>query len=156
MSVDKEYWRIKLPLPYSPSPGDISIFRHHMEPGRTLLLGCTHDLIPLSDKQMDTDPWYENDTVIVQDWSTNVVFYTNIIGDGVLNFSKELTDSIIFMALGCCSRLIIRSFNRRLPNMKVAQYFPGVNDFTLAPDIVEVFDDYSFFIWKFQVFEASP
>lgn len=154
--MDKEYWRIKLPTPYSPSAQDILTYQKHMQPGNTLLLGCTHDLIPLSDRQMDTDPWYENDTVIVQDWSTNAIFYTNIIGDGVFNFSKELTNSIILMALGCCSRLIVRSFNQRLPNMKVAQYFPGENDFALQPDIVEKFDDYSFFIWKFQIFEASP
>lgn len=153
--MDKEYWRIKLPTPYSPSAEDILIYQKHMQPGSTLLLGCTHDLISISDRQMDIDPWYESDTVIVQDWATNDLYYTNIIGDGVFNFSPELSNSVLLMALGCCARLIIRSFNQKLPNMRVANYFPKENDFTLAPDIREKYDDYSFFIWKFEVFKAG-
>ena len=58
--------------------------------GTTLLLGCTRQLIPLSDVQMDLDPWYAAPTVVRQDWVTNTLQYTNILADGSLNLDKNL------------------------------------------------------------------
>lgn len=148
--LNKEYWASNLPRPLSPSWEDYLIFSENMVPGTTLLLGCTRKLIELSDVQMDLDPWYEADSVIVQDWETNDVYYDNIIGDGVLNFTKEIENNILNMAKNKCNRLIIRAFNEKMDIMRIANNFPNVCDFTIKPTSVIRYYKYSFYIWEFR------
>jgi hypothetical protein len=147
--VDKEYWGSELPLPLSPSDKDVETYKENMVNGSTLMLGCTKKLIPISDIQMDIDPWYESETVIKQDWLSNTTYYDNIIGDGVLNFTHEFAEKIIDMASKNCKIFIARSFNRKLDSMRIAKNFPRWSDFTIKPSDVETFDDYTFFIWLF-------
>lgn len=150
MSVDKTYWGSDLPLPLSPSDDDVLEYKFHLKKGTTLLLGCTKKLIPLSDRQLDNDPWYKGDTMIVGDWLDNKHFYTNIMIDGGLCFTKELCDSIIDMSSKNCEVLIARVFDYKLDSMKVANYFPNVTDFNITPKhIFKTEKDYTFYIWEF-------
>lgn len=153
IDVGKEYWGSDIPYPLSPSDEDVKEFMLSKVHGTTLLLGCTKKLIPISDYQMDIDPWYDGPNVIKQDWLTNKTFYSNIIGDGLFAFSKELTDGIIMMASKYSKRLIMRVFNKKLPTMKtgLAVYFPKKEDFIIEPDYSINRGDYSFHIWDFQV-----
>jgi hypothetical protein len=147
--MDNSYWAIELPHPLSPSLDDFQVYKDNLGSGTTLLLGCTHKLIPISDFQMDIDPWYVAPTVIKQDWRNNKTYYDNIIGDGVLNFTKELTDSILTMCKENCRNFVVRSFKYKLPIMKIADYFPKENDFLIKPDLIDEYDDYNFFCWSF-------
>ena len=147
--MDNSYWATDLPHPLSPSLDDFQVYKDNLGSGTTLLLGCTHKLIPISDFQMDIDPWYVAPTVIKQDWRNNKTYYDNIIGDGVLNFTKELTDSILAMCKENCRNFIARSFKHKLPIMKIADYFPKENDFHIRPDLIDEYDDYNFFFWSF-------
>jgi hypothetical protein len=88
--VDKDYWSSDLPLPLSPSDDDVENYKKFMTKGKTLMLGCTKNLIPLSDVQMDIEPWYDSKTVIKDNWINNNTFYENIIGDGVLSFHHHV------------------------------------------------------------------
>lgn len=146
---NKEYWRKQIPHPYSPNYQDLEIYLKYKVSGKTLLLGCTHDLIEHSDFQMDFDPWYESDTVITMDWRDNKTHFANMMGDGVLNLKKELTDDVLKMAQKHSKRLIVRSFNYKLPIMKIADYFPNKNEFSLRPTHAIEFAEYSFYIWNF-------
>lgn len=148
--MNKNYWSIELLHPYSPSHEDVNTYKSNIKKGTTLLLGCTHKLLSLSDFQMDIDPWYEAPTVIVKDWVDNDKFYNNMIGDGVLNFTKDLTEKIIKMSETYSDVLIVRCFNKKLPNMKIANYFPTENDFVLKPSKTLKHQDYNFFIWNFK------
>lgn len=148
-SANKDYWASDIPLPLSPSDSDLDIYKDNMIEGSTLMLGCTKKLISISDIQMDIDPWYESDTVIKQDWLTNDVYYDNIIGDGVLAFTKELSDGLIEMASKNCKVFIARTFTKKLPIMRIASYFPQPSEFKIPPTKTIVFDDYSFYIWRF-------
>jgi len=148
--VDKEYWRTQLTPPYSPNQHDVEIYYQNKIAGTTLLLGCTHLLLKLSDKQMDHDPWFASPTVIKLDWRLNTENYTNIIGDGVLNFTEELANGVLKMAQNRCQRLIVRSFNFKLPTMKIANYFADENTLSIKPSKTIKFAEYSFFIWDFQ------
>ena len=149
LEVNKEYWSSELPRPLAPSDDDVEIFKKFMREGSTLLLGCTKKLIGLSEIQMDNDPWYDGDSVIKQDWVTNDVFFDNIIGDGVLNFTHELAEDIIQMCSKNCKIFVARVFNRKLPIMRIADNFPKPYDFTIPPSEVKIFDDYSFYVWRF-------
>lgn len=147
--VDKNYWASDLPLPLSPTENDVNEFKSHMLEGTTLLLGCTKKLIPLSDRQLDIDPWYEESTVIKGRWEDNKHYYTNIIIDGGLNLTKELCDATLDMASGNCKIFIVRSFTKRLPIMKIAAHFPTEEDFKILPTETIKCEDYNFFIWEF-------
>lgn len=149
MVVDKTYWGSELPYPLSPSDEDVKIYEKYLVDGSTLMLGCTKKLIPLSDRQLDIDPWYEDESVIVGDWTKNKHFYTNIILDGGLCFTKELCDNIIDMASKNCKVLITRSFRHKLPTMRIANYFPKASDFKILPKEVVIYYDYCFYIWEF-------
>lgn len=149
MNVDKTYWASNLPLPLSPSDKDVEVYKNYLKRGTTLMLGCTRKLIPLSDRQLDNDPWYEADTVIKGSWVTNEHFYTNIILDGGLCFTKELCDGVIEMASKNCEIFISRSFRHKLPTMRIADYFPNINDFKIVPQTSITYDDYIFYIWEF-------
>ena len=118
--------------------------------GSSLLLGCTKGLIPLSDRQLDSDPWYDSSTVIVGDWRDNKHYYSNILLDGGLCFTKELCDDILEMASKNCKRFISRSFDKKLDIMKIAAHFPNENDFAIKPKFVaHMHGDYSFYVWEF-------
>lgn len=149
MTVDKTYWASELPLPLSPSDDDVEVYNTYIKEGTTLLLGCTKKLIPLSNRQLDVEPWYEGDTVIKGNWINNKHYYTNIILDGGLCFTKELCDGIIEMASKNCEVFITRSFRHKLPTMRIANYFPNVNDFKITPQLSITYEDYTFHIWKF-------
>lgn len=149
MEINKNYWIKELAPPYSPNEEDIKIYNDNLLKGSVLLLGCTHKLITLSDCQMDIDPWYEGSNVIVQEWTTNRKSYTNIIGDGVLNFTKEATDNLLLMCANHSKIFVARSFNEKLPEMKIANFFPTENDFNIKPKQTIKFDKYSFYIWNF-------
>ena len=67
----------------------------------------------------------------------------------VFNFTKELTDSVLTMCKKYCRNFVVRSFKRKLENMKIADYFPKENDFHIMPDLIDEYDDYNFFCWSF-------
>jgi FkbM family methyltransferase len=147
--VKKDYWASELPRPLSPDDNDVDIYKDNMIEGNTLMLGCTKKLIPISDIQMDIDPWYESETVIKQDWLTNDIYYDNIIADGSLSFTKELTDGLLEMASKKCKVFICRTYTKKLPIMRIADNFPQPEDFKILPTETIVFEDYSFYIWQF-------
>ena len=114
-----------------------------------MLLGCTHKLIEISNSQLDIDPWYQSETMIIGDWRKNQSFYENIIGDGVLNFSKEVADGVLQMCSAHCQRFIARTFNYKLPKMRYAAYFPNIKDFAIKPYIINQQKEYTFYVWNF-------
>lgn len=148
MIIDKNYWANLAP-PLAPSKKDVDIYKKYLLPGSTLLLGSTRQLINLSNVQMDIYPQDYLPNPIQQNWLSNNLYYDNIIGDGVTAFTKELCDGVIEMASKCCKRLIIRSFNKKLPTMRIAAYFPSLEDFIIRPTEFKNFDDYTFYIWHF-------
>jgi hypothetical protein len=150
MNVDKEYWSTEFPSPYGPSEEDVLFFNETKITGKTLLLGCTKKLIPITDIQIDIDPWYDGPNVIVKDWLDNTDFYENIFGDGVLNLTKELEQSILEMASKNCKVFICRCFNYKLEKLRIAKNFPDKDNFSITPTESKIFDDYSIHIWKFQ------
>jgi len=149
LEANKEYWASELPLPLSPSDNDFNIYKENMIQGSTLMLGCTKKLIPISNIQMDIDPWYEAKTVIKGDWLDNKTYYGNIIADGSLSFTKELADGLVEMASKHCKVFIARTFTRKLPIMRIADNFPQPEDFKIPPTKTVSFEDYSFYIWQF-------
>lgn len=150
MNVDKEYWSNEFPSPYGPSEDDVKIFSEKSIPGKTLLLGCTKKLIPITDVQMDNDPWYDGPNVITKDWLDNTDYYDNIFGDGVLNFTKDLEKAILEMASKYCKVFVCRCFNRRLEKHRIADNFPSAKEFSITPTESKIFNDYSIHIWNFQ------
>ena len=148
--MDKTYWASELPHPLAPNDIDVALYKNYMMGGSTLLLGCTKLLIPLSDRQLDIDPWYDAPSVIVGDWLDNKHHYSNILIDGGLCFTKELCDGILDMASKNCKRLIARSFDKKLDIMKIAAYFPNENDFLFKPKfIAHMSGNYTFYVWEF-------
>jgi hypothetical protein len=147
--LSKEYWSQDFPRPLGPSDEDVDVFRDSMIPGKTLLLGCTKKLLDLSDVQIDLDPWWIGPNTITGNWLDNKSFYENILCDGGLCFSKELTDGILQMASKNCKIFITRTFTMKLPIMKIADYFPQPTDFEITPTRTIVKENYSFYIWHF-------
>ena len=148
--VDKNYWSSDLPHPLSPNVIDVNLYENYMVGGSSLLLGCTKNLIPLTNRQLDSDPWYKSDTVIIGDWRDNKHFYSNILLDGGLCFNKELCDEILEMVSKNCNRFISRSFDMKLDIMKIASYFPNEDDFKYKPKfITRMKNDYTFYVWEF-------
>jgi hypothetical protein len=149
--MDKSYWELELPHPLCPDRTDVEIYMMLLgNRGRTMMLGCSRALLPFSDVQLDIDPWLQAPSVQVGDWRFNQTEYDTIVGDGCFNFSKDLTDSVLEMASRFSSRLVVRCFSRRLPQMKVANYFPLVRDFKISPELDGPKTDYNFFRWKFR------
>jgi len=148
-TVDQAYWASDFPHPLAPSEEDAKIYQSYLLESETLMLGCTKRLIPFSTLMMDIDPWLTEPNVIKQDWTTNTKDYTNIITDGGLNFTKELADGILSMAKKHSKVFIARSFNRKQPTMRIAAHFPRYDEFEIRPDEVRMFQEYSFFVWRF-------
>jgi hypothetical protein len=149
--MDKSYWQLEQDHPLCPNRDDVDLYEMLLgKRGRTLLLGCTRVLLPFTDQQLDIDPWLQSPTVRVGDWRDNTETFDTMVGDGVFNFSQELTDSVLEMTSHYCSRLVVRCFSRRLPQMQVANYFPSVRDFKIAPELYVPKTDYNFFRWEFK------
>jgi len=147
--VDKSHWSKIWPHPYSPSEEDVQLYKNYMVEGTSLLLGCTRQLVNLSNKQMDIDPFLDAPTVIVGDWTKNTTYYDNIIGDGVVNFTKELEEKLLKMSSKYCKRFIVRAFNYKLDKMRIAANFPKAEDFSIKPTEIKKFKEYTFFVWHF-------
>ena len=82
-------------------------------------------------------------------YQSNKDFYENILCDGGLCFSKELTDGVLEMSSKSCKVFITRTFTLKLPIMKIADYFPQPTDFEIKPTKVILKEEYSFYIWQF-------
>lgn len=147
--ISKEYWSQDLPRPLGPNDEDVNIFRDSMIIGKTLLLGCTKKLLDLSDVQIDLDPWWIGPNTITGNWLDNKYFYENILCDGGLCFTKDLTDGVLQMASKNCKVFITRTFTKKLPIMRIADYFPQPTDFEIIPTKTIVKENYSFYIWQF-------
>ena len=72
-----------------------------------------------------------------------------MVGDGVLNLNKDLTISVLKMASKYSNRLIVRYFNSKLPEMKIADQFENPANLFIPPNIIKDFGIYSFLVWKF-------
>lgn len=100
---------------------------------------------------MDFDPWFSDDPrVIISDWRDNTCIYDNMIGDGVLNFNKSLSEAVLDMASRYCKRLVVRCFNYKLDKMIIADYFPSAEQFKITPEITIERKDYNFYVWTFE------
>jgi hypothetical protein len=148
--VGPDYWSREHPHPLAPNDDDVETYRELIGDAKSvLLLGNTPALMPLCTAAMDTDPFLDDVRVITQDWTTNAVRYDVIIGDGVLNFTASLAEQVLQMASQTSERFIARSFNDRLPIMRVADNFPSGTDFTIRPSKTIDRGQYSFLVWDF-------
>ncbi|MEO0049348.1 MAG: hypothetical protein RL556_680 [Actinomycetota bacterium] len=148
--VDRDYWSQNHPHPLAPNQHDVEVYQNFVAGSQSiLLLGNTPALMSLFTTAMDSDPFLDDPRVICQDWTTNELQYDAIIGDGVLNFTAELADQVLEMAAKHCKVFVARSFNHRLPIMRIADNFPVVSDFEITPTETLKFADYSFFVWRF-------
>ena len=145
----KDYWASLTP-PLAPSNLDVEVYKKNLVKGSTLLLGSTKKLLELCDVAMDISPVYEDKKIIVGDWVRNAIFFENIIGDGVLNFNQNLCNQLLEMAEKTCNQFLVRSFNYRMPIMKVADYFPSAENFKTSPEVIFFNAEYSFYKWSFK------
>jgi len=149
MKANQAYWRSQQPHPLNPNTHDAKIYKEYMLDGSTLLLGCTRKLVCISDYQMDLDPWLKGPNVIKGDWIDNNQDFVNIIGDGVMNLTKDLANGLLKMAKKHSKNLVVRSFKRKESWMRVADYFPEAKDFKITPYISRQLIDYNFYVWRF-------
>ena len=98
---------------------------------------------------MDIDPFIKGSSVIKSNWLDNKTEYANMIGDGVVNLDKKLTQNLIKMASKYCKNLVVRSFVRKQEGMLVASYFPEAKDFKITPYITRFCGEYNFYVWRF-------
>ncbi len=146
MTTDNSYWINPIG---APTDCEVAKYLELIEPGTIMLLGCTQKLLPLCDVALDLEPLFEDPKIKKMNWLENSDFYQTIIGDGVLNLGRELCHSIVEMASRHSAQLIVRSFNYKLAGMRYACYFPKAGDFEIRPKKTLIFDEYSFFIWRF-------
>jgi hypothetical protein len=97
---------------------------------------------------LDLEPFDTSGVSVKGDWTLNTDFYDAIIGDGALNFTEELANSVLSMALENSSTFVARVFRKKLPIMRVAAYFPFPEELIVPPNSVINAPDYSFYIWK--------
>ena len=111
----------------TPNEADVAVFVEEVSDAKSiLLLGNTRALFPLCTAAMDIDPFIDDPRVIRQDWRTNTFHYEAMIGDGLLNFDQALTREVLEMAQKYCDTLVVRTFTRLLPPMRVATFFPQI------------------------------
>lgn len=150
MSVDRSYWSQVHPHPLAPDAADVAVYRGLLAEAKTvLLLGNTPALMDLCTTALDADPFLDDPKVITGDWRDNTELFDAVIGDGVLNFTPDLAEDILNMAQQHCTVFIARSFTRKLDIMRIADHFPGSEDFFICPSEVIERDKYNFFIWRF-------
>jgi hypothetical protein len=143
------YWANLTP-PLAPSEENVGMYKQLMLEGTTLLLGVTPQMFDLADAALDIDPFMMSDKVIIGNWLDNTSTFSNIIGDGCFNLlTIEQCDSLVQMASQYSKRLIVRSFNYRLEEMRIAEHFPSATDFKVPPTEVLSFKKYSFYVWSF-------
>lgn len=131
------------------SSDELQVYKDHLLSGTILLLGYSPELIPISNHQIDVNTWLKYEIIIDKDWFDKEKYYDNIIGDAILNYSKELTDSILDMCKKNCGLFITRCFKNKLPIMEIVDYFPKENEFKIRPDMVLEYNDYDFLLWRF-------
>ena len=154
--VDRDYWAGEHPRPMSPDAADVSIYAELLarpelgEESSVLLLGNTPSLFDLCTAAMDIDPFIDDPRVTLGDWRDNTTTFDAILGDGVFNMDEQLAHDIVEMASRYSRRLVVRSFTRKLPPMRIASFFPAPSDFRIAPHVVRPFDEgYAFYRWDF-------
>lgn len=155
--VDRAYWAGSHPRPMSPDEADLAVYaellaREDFGPnGTILLLGNTPSLFPQCTAALDIDPFIEDPRVMLGDWRDNRVAYDAMVGDGVFNMDEDLAHDIVGMASRYSKRLVVRSFTRKLPPMRIASYFPAPEDFRVVPQTTRFFDEgYAFYKWDFR------
>jgi len=154
--VNREYWAGEHPRPMSPDAADVAIYDEFL--GRdewgagaaVLLLGNTPALFPLCTSALDIDPFIDDPRVTLGDWRDNTTTYDAMVGDGVFNMDEALAHDIVDMASRFSRRLVVRSFTRKLPPMRIASFFPAPGDFRIVPNMVrESHEGYAFYRWDF-------
>ena len=149
ISVDRDYWSGFHPHPLAPNAQDVDHYRKATSGcPRVLLLGNTPALIPLCTVALDLEPFDTSGVAVKGDWTKNTDFYDAIIGDGVLNFTAELAESVLSMALEHSSLFVARVFRTKLPIMKIAAFFPAPEDLVVSPTSIINEAVYSFYIYK--------
>ncbi len=149
MHTDKEYWTTLYP-PVSPSEANVELFRHLIVGDTVLLLGSTKQLLDIATTAYDLCPKYDSHKIINRDWRTLSSHFDTIIGDGVFNFSKDLTDEVLSLASKYSQRLVVRSFIKHPTKPKYATNWPQPDAFAITPKIIESSEFYNFYVWDFK------
>lgn len=140
---DRNHWN-NLPYPLRPCPEEVEVFRRHLLPGKTLLLGSTYELLGLCDAAIDLSPRYDDPKISKGDWHHFEGHYANIIGDGSLNWGA---DDLLRYLETKCERLIVRVFSEKLPGMKYATHF--YRELPMATEVAQISKSCPIFIWTF-------
>lgn len=149
MGIDISYWGTLVP-PLAPSDEDVSVFLSQIVGKKTVLLGCTKQLMPISSVAIDSDPYYEDPKIIISNWQDYIPECDTVIGDGVFNIvDQSVADDIVQLASQSSKRLVVRSFIRKEPIMRLAFSFPEVKSFTLQPKLLTSDGFANFFVWDF-------
>lgn len=149
--IEKEYWATLTP-PLAPSASDVQIFADNLTEDESIsLLGVTKQLAHLADRAYDKDPYTDlNIFTIRMNWLHIDEWTDNFIGDGVLNImSMEDCNTLVTRLAERSKKLIVRVFNEKTPEMRVAFNFPTPTDFEIQPTTVVDCEGYKFFIWDF-------
>jgi hypothetical protein len=140
----------------SPDAADVAMYAELLDcdaPGvdtSVLLLGNTPALFPLCTAALDIDPFIDDPRVSMGDWRDNTTTFDAMVGDGVVNLDESLAHAIVDMAARYSRRLVVRSFTRRLPPMRIATFFPAPSDFRIVPNTIRESDEgYAFYRWDF-------
>jgi hypothetical protein len=141
----------------SPDATDVAIYSELLNPSdlaeeaSVLLLGNTPALFDLCTSALDIDPFIDDPRVTLGDWRDNTTTFDAMVGDGVFNMDESLAHDIVDMASRYSRRLVVRSFTRKLPPMRIASFFPAPGDFRIVPEVVRPFDEgYAFYRWDFR------
>lgn len=149
--IDNSYWGTLTP-PLAPSESDVQIFIDNIAENESVsLLGVTKELAPIAHRAYDNDPYtILNIFTIPINWLDIEEWTDNFIGDGVLNIiSMEDCNTLVARLAERSKKLIVRVFNEKTPDMRVAFNFPTPTDFEIQPTTVIDCEGYKFFIWDF-------
>lgn len=137
------------PHPLGPNSDDVRDYSLALgDASSVLLLGNTAALIPLCTVALDREPFDTSGRSRQGDWTDNSEHFDAIIGDGVLNFTPELSERVLDMALAHSRVFVARVFRERLPIMRIADHFPAPGDLSVPPTEVIDREQYSFYIWR--------